>query len=104
MTRGPEKMEDRGTADSPVFPVRETRAVETVVLRCLIPGGGRVLLEDKLVVEIWPVRRREELDSDNRVRMGYDSLSIQVLLFVVVYSHSAHCAHLRQPPILLVVS
>ena len=56
----PGEMEDRGTADSPVLPVREARAVETVILGRFIPGGGPVLFGDRLVVEIWSVRRKEE--------------------------------------------
>ena len=36
-----------------------------------------------------------------RDERGY---GVVVDVVVVVYSHSAHCAHLRQPPILLVVS
>ena len=32
MVREPGEMEDRGTVDSPVLPVRKGRAVETVVL------------------------------------------------------------------------
>ena len=64
MVREPGRMEVRGTADSPVLPVREARAVETVVLGRVIPGGGRVWSGDKQVLEIWPVRRRDELDNE----------------------------------------
>ena len=52
------------TADSPVFPVREARAVETLVLGRVIPGSGRLLSGDRLVVDIWADKRREVADSE----------------------------------------
>ena len=54
----------RGTAGIPVLPVREAKAVETLVLGRVIPGRWRVLPGDRLVVEIWDDRRREETDSE----------------------------------------
>ena len=54
----------KGTTDSPVFPVREARAVEALGLRRVIPGSGRLLPGDRLVVEIWAERRREKADSE----------------------------------------
>ena len=54
----------KGTADSPVFRVCEARAVESLVLGLVIPGSGRLLSGDRLVVEIWADRRREEADSE----------------------------------------
>ena len=64
IVREPGEMEDRGAADSPVLPVREARAVGTVVLGRVTPGGGRVLSGDRLVVEIWADRKREQADSE----------------------------------------
>lgn len=64
MVREPGEMEERGMADSSISPVRVARAVETVVIERVIPGGRRIFLEDRLVVEIRPVRKREELDSE----------------------------------------
>ena len=57
------------------------RPGETVVFRRVIPGGGRVLSGDRLVVEIWSVRREEERIRNvrSRARVGYDDLSINVL-------------------------
>ena len=52
MVREPEESEVRGTADSPVRPVREARAVETLVLGRVIPGRWRILPGDRLMVEI----------------------------------------------------
>ena len=53
MVREPGEMEDRGTVDSPILLVREVRAVETVVLDRIIPGVGRVVFGDRLVVGMW---------------------------------------------------
>ena len=64
MVREPGEAGSKGTADSPVFLVREARAVETLVLGRVIPGSGRLLPGDRLVVEIWADRRREEADSE----------------------------------------
>ena len=64
MVREPEEAGSKGIADSPVFPVRETRAVEALVLGRVIPGSWRLLPEDRLVVEIWADRRREDTDSE----------------------------------------
>ena len=44
-------------------------------------------------------RRRRLIDRSSLLRA-----IVPHVVVVVVYSHSAHCAHLRQPPILLVVS
>ena len=54
--REPGEVDGRVTVDSPVLPVREAGAVETVVFERFIPRGRRVLPGDRLVVEIWPVR------------------------------------------------
>ena len=48
----PEYKEDRGTANCLVLPGCEARTVETLVLGRIVPGIGRVLLTDKLEVEI----------------------------------------------------
>ena len=64
MVREPGEVGSEGTADSPVFPVREARAVEALVLGRVIPGSGWLLSGDRLVVEIWADRRREEADSE----------------------------------------
>ena len=64
MVREPREAGSKGTADSPVLPVRETRAVETLVLGRVVPGSGRLLPGDRLVVEIWADRRREKADSE----------------------------------------
>ena len=64
MVREPEDAGSKGTADSPVFPVREARAVEILVLGRVIPGRWRILPGDRLVVEIWADRRREEADCE----------------------------------------
>ena len=66
MVREPGEMEDRGTPDSPVLPVREPRAVETVCLGRVILASGRVLSGNRQVMEIRIVRRREEPDSEGR--------------------------------------
>ena len=66
----PGEMDDKETVDSPVFPVLEARAVETLVLRRVIPGGGRVLSGDRLVVETWSAKRREEQDSEYKGQDG----------------------------------
>ena len=49
---------------APFFPVREARVVETLVIGGVIPGPRRVLSGDRLVVEIWTARRRDESDSE----------------------------------------
>ena len=54
MARKPGESKVRGTADSPVRPVREARAVETLVLRRVIPGRWWILPGDR--VEIWTDR------------------------------------------------
>ena len=64
MVREPGEAGSVGTADSPVLPVREARAVETLVLGRVIPGSERLLPGDRLVVEIWADRRREKADSE----------------------------------------
>ena len=64
MVREPGEMEDRGMTDSPVLSVREARAVKTVALGRVIPDDGRILFGDWLVMEIWPVGRREEPESE----------------------------------------
>ena len=69
MVREPRELEVRGTVDGPVRPVLEARAVETLVLGRVIPGRWRILFGDRLVVEIWTDRRREEPDSVGR---GHD--------------------------------
>lgn len=56
-------MKDRGTANSPNIPVSKAGTVVTVVLGRIVPGGGWVLFGDRLVAEIWPVKRREKPDS-----------------------------------------
>ena len=61
MVREPGEMEDSVTIYNPALPVRKARAVETVVLECVISGGGRVCSRDRLVVDIWPVRREERV-------------------------------------------
>ena len=63
MVREPGEMMDRGTVDSPVRPVHEAIVVKIVVHGCIIPGGGLVLSTDRLLMEIWSVKRREEHDS-----------------------------------------
>ena len=83
--REPGVMEDRGTADSPALPFREERA-KTVVLGRVIPGGGRVLVGDRQVVEIWTVRMNQN-EERSGARVGYDSLSKNVLeLFGMVWT------------------
>ena len=52
MVREPEQRKDRGMANLPVRPVGEAGTVEMVVFGRIVPGGGRVLLRDRLVVEI----------------------------------------------------
>ena len=64
VVREPGEAGSKGTADSPVFPVREARAVEALVLERVIPGSRRILPGDKLVVGIWADRRRAEADSE----------------------------------------
>ena len=64
MVRKPGEAGSKGTADSPVFPVREARAVEALVLGRVIPGSGRFLPGDGLVAEIWADIRREEAHSE----------------------------------------
>ena len=64
MVREPGEARSKGTADNPVFPVREARAVETLVLGRVIPGRRRLLPGDRLVVEIRADRRREKADNE----------------------------------------
>ena len=64
MVRKPGETGGRGTADTPVLPVREVRALETLALGRVIPGRRRLFPGDRLVVEIWADRRREEADSE----------------------------------------
>ena len=64
VVREPGEAGSEGTADSPVFPVRKARAVETLVLGRVILGSGRLLPGNGLVVEIWADRGREEADSE----------------------------------------
>ena len=62
MVRKPGEVGSKGTADSPVFPVHEASAIETLVLGRVKPGSGRLLPRDRLVVVIWADRRREKAD------------------------------------------
>ena len=68
IVREPGGSEVRGTADGPIRPVREARAVETMVPGRVIPGRWRILLGDR--VEIWTDRRREEADSEGKGQDG----------------------------------
>ena len=43
IVRKPGEAGSKVTADSPVLPVREARAVEALVLKRVIPGSGRLL-------------------------------------------------------------
>ena len=48
----PREMEDRGPVDSPVLPVNEARAVETMAYGRFVRGVGWVWFGDRLAVEI----------------------------------------------------
>ena len=60
----PGEARSKGTADSPIFLVREARTVEALVLGHVIPGSGRLLPGDRLVVEVWADGRREKAGSE----------------------------------------
>lgn len=62
---GPGQMGDRGTADSPVLPVREAGTVETMIFERIVLGCWR------LVVEVWTVKRGEEPESEVGVGPGW---------------------------------
>ena len=68
IVREPGESEVRRTADSSVVPVREARAVETLVLGRVMPGRWWILPGDR--VEIWTDRRTEEVDSEGKGQDG----------------------------------
>ena len=52
MVREPEYKKGRGTDNRLVLLVREAKPVDRLVLGRFVPGGEKVLLRDKLMVEI----------------------------------------------------
>lgn len=60
--REPGQMVDRGMVGRPIHSVWEGSAVDMVVVERFVPRGWLVLFRDRLVAEIWSLRKIEESD------------------------------------------